>query len=240
MTVTTRQRELVFSNYDDEGFHIDLVLNGDHLDHVEHCKYLGVDIDKNLNWNVHVEELSKQLNCMVWTLARLRKFLPLNSLIVIYKSIVQPKIDYAITLWGYSTDANVNKIQRMQNRAIRAILNNFDYVNFRGIELIKSLRLFNIKQRRDYFMALFMFKSIHGMVPNYISNEIILSIDVKKRVSRNVNVNDLYVPNIVKKCARNTFTYTGPRVWNSLPNGLKECTNIEVFKFEARQYFLQC
>ena len=240
MMVTTRQRELLLRNSDYNGSHIDLVLNDDHLDYVEHCKYLGVDIDKNLNWNVHVEELSKQLNSMVWMLARLRKFLPLHSLTEIYKSIVQPKIDYAITLWGYSTDANINKIQRMQNRAIRAILNNFDYVNCRGIELVKTLNLFNVKQRRDYFMALFMFRSIHGLVPNYISNEITMSMDVIERVSRIFNRNDLYVPTIVKKCARNTFAYTGPKLWNSLSNELKECTNIDAFKVEARKYFLQC
>ena len=111
----------------------------------------------------------------------------MTSLIEIYKSIVQPKIDYAITLWGYSTDINVNKIQRMQNRAIRAILNNFDFVNYRGIDLVKDLNLFIVRQRRDYFMSLFMFKTIHGLVPNYISNEILVSVDVTERITRIVD-----------------------------------------------------
>ena len=240
MLVTTRQREALLNNSENVQSHIDLMLNGDHLNYVENCKYLGVEIDKNLSWCTHIQELCKQLNNMVWTLARLRKFLPRTSLIEIYKSIVQPKIDYAITLWGYSTDINVNKIQRMQNRAIRAIVNNFDFVNYRGIDLVKDLNLFTVRQRRDYFMSLFMFKTIHGLVPNYISNEILMSVDVIERISRNVDENDLYVPNVFKECAKKAFTYTGPKIWNSLPTRLKECTNLDVFKQEARKHFLSC
>ena len=112
MLVTTRQREA--SLLDD----ILLFLGEDKLQDVECCNYLGLKIDKNLNWNKYVNSLCNQLCSKVWVLSRLRKFLPFDSLVQIYKSYIQPKIDYAITVWGYSNENNMDKIQRMQNRAI--------------------------------------------------------------------------------------------------------------------------
>ena len=89
-------------------------------------------------------------------------------LMYIYTSIIQPKIDYAISIWGYTTAHNINKVQRLQNRAARILTGNFDYVNTRGIDLVKTLGLMNVTQRRDYFMIIMMFKSIHGLVPDYM------------------------------------------------------------------------
>ena len=79
---------------------------------------------------------------MVLTLSRLRTTLPYDSLIQIYKSLIQPKIDYAITVWGHTSESNLEKVQRMQNRAARTILNNYDFVNVRGIDLVKQLNFF--------------------------------------------------------------------------------------------------
>ena len=100
--------------------------------------------------------------------------LPSHMLMYIYTSIIQPKIDYAISIWGYTTARNINKVQRLQNRAARILTGNYDYVNTRGIDLVKTLGLMNVSQRRDYFMIMLMFKSIHGLVPNYLCDERLL------------------------------------------------------------------
>ena len=102
----------------------------------------------------------------------------------IYTSIIQPKIDYAISIWGYTTAHNINNVQRLQNRAARILTGNFDYVNTRGIDLVKTLGLMNVTQRRDYFMIIMMFKSIHGLVPDYICDEITMQRDITVRTTR--------------------------------------------------------
>ena len=69
-------------------------------------------------------------------------------------------------------------MQRLQNHAAQLILGNFDYINFRGIELVKSLGLYTIEERRDYFLATLMFKSIHGLAPAYLCNQVFMNFDV--------------------------------------------------------------
>ena len=125
-----------------------------------------------LSWNLQTDSISKKLVFIISRVSRLKPVLPSQMLMYIYSSIIQPKIDYAISIWGYTTAHNINKVQRLQNRAARILTGNFDYVNTRGIDLVKNLGLMNVTQRRDYLMLIMMFKSIHGLVPDYICDEI--------------------------------------------------------------------
>ena len=106
----------------------------------------------------------------------------------------QPKIDYDISIWGYTSRQNLNKIQRLQNRAAIIITGNHDYVNTREIELVKTLKWMCVSQRRDYFMLLLMFKSIHGLAPDYLCDVINMQRDICQRPIRSQNVNNVYVP----------------------------------------------
>ena len=232
MLVTTRQREALLSG------EMHLFLGEDELQDVDCCDYLGLKIDKNLNWNKYINSLCSQLCSKIWSLSRLRKFLPYEILLQVFKSYIQPKIDYAITVWGYTSETNMNKIQRMQNRAARAIFDNYDYVNVRGIDLVAEMKVMNVRQRRDYFMSLLVFKCIHGLAPDYLSNEILMAIEVSERTGRNVNENDVFIPCVNIEMTRNTFSCRGPIVWNGLQDHLKECTDVNDFKNKAKLYFL--
>ena len=121
------------------------------------------DIDNVLSWDMQTDSISNKLVFIISRLSRLKPVLP---------SQIQHKIDYAISVWGYTTAHNIDKVQRLQNRAARILTGNFDYVNTRGIDLVKTLGLTNVSQIRDYCMIILMFKSLHGLVPNYLCDEI--------------------------------------------------------------------
>ena len=182
-------------------------------------KYLGVDIDNVLSW--HTDSISKKLVFIMSRLSRLKPVLPSQMLMYIYSSIIQPKIDYAISVWGYTTAHNINIVQRLQNRAAGILTGKFDYVNTRGIDLVKTLGLMNVSQRRDYFMIILMFKSIHGLVPNYLCDEITMQRDIAVRTTRSTINNNVHVPHITLECCKNAFAYRGPVLWNALPENIK-------------------
>ena len=114
---------------------------------------------------------------------------------------------YAISIWGYTTAHNINNIQRLQNRAARILTGNYDYVNTRGIDLVKTLGLMNVSQRRDYFMIMLMFKSIHGLVPTYLFDEITMQRHIAERTTRSTIDNNVHVPHITFECCKNAFAY---------------------------------
>ena len=130
----------------------------------------------------------------------------------------------------HTTAHNIHKVQRLQNRAARILTGNFDYVNTRGIDLVKNLGLMNVTQRRDYFMLIMMFKSIHGLVPDYICDEITMQRDITVRTTRSTVNNNVHVPHIILECCKNAFAYRGPALWNALPENIKKCETLNCFK----------
>ena len=114
--------------------------------------------------------------------------------VLVYNSIIQPKYAYAISIRGYTSRRNLNKIQRLLNRAAIIITWNHDYTNTRGIGLVKTLKWMCISQRRYYFMLIVMFKSIRGLLPNYLCDVINMQIDIVQKPIRYKNINDVYVP----------------------------------------------
>ena len=225
MLLSTRQ---MLSNMRDTALNVFI---GNHkLPQCNSIKYLGVDIDNVLSWNLQTDSISKKLVFIISRLSRLKPVLPSQMLMYIYTSIIQPKIDYAISIWGYTTAHNINKVQRLQNRAARILTGNFDYVNTRGIDLVKNLGLMNVTQRRDYFMIIMMFKSIHGLVPDYICDEITMQRDITVRTTWSTVNNNVHVPHIILECCKNAFAYRGPVLWNALPENIKKCETLNCFK----------
>ena len=225
MILTTRQ---MLSHMTDTDLNVHI---GNHeLLQCNNIKYLGVDIDNVLSWDIQTDSISKKLVFIISRLSRLKPVLPSHMLMYIYTSIIQPKIDYAISIWGYTTAHNINKVQRLQNRAARILTGNYDYANTRGIDLVKTLGLMNVSQRRDYFMIMLMFKSIHGLLPNYLCDEMTMQRDIAERTTRSSIDNNVHVPHITLECCKHAFAYRGPVLWNALPDNIKKCESVNGFK----------
>ena len=142
---------------------VSMILNGSDIEDCKHADYLGLTIDNNLTWDQHIDKICRSLSFKVSRLARAKRILPAYLLLKIYNSVIQPSFDYGITIWGNTTESNLAKVQHIQNYAARIVTRNFDYKNYRGIDLVHSLGWMNIKQRFEYFQCILMFKYIHGM-----------------------------------------------------------------------------
>ena len=116
-------------------------------------------------------------------------------------------------LWGFTSQYNSSKVQRMQNRAARIITGDFDYVHVRGIDIVNNLKWMNVIQRREYFVALYVFKCIHGMSPSYLSDCITMYNEIAVRDTRASTSSNLeIVPHAPLALFDNnySFAYIGP------------------------------
>ena len=153
----------------------------------------------------------------------------------IYQTTVQSHIDYCLTVWGFTSNVNIDMVQRLQNRAARIITGNYDY-NVRGLSLVKELGWLNIRGRRDYLTALLVFKSLNGMSPDYMSDMFTYVRDISVRHTRAAVSSSLYIPRVKKSMYSQSMYVKGPTVWNSLPSHIQQCTSLESFKFNLKKY----
>ena len=217
---------------------LDTKLNNDSLKQVTSTPYLGVQVDSSLKWNDHVLKLCKKVSGKLSLLNRLRKFTDTNTLLSLYNAIIQPNIDYAISVWGYTSSLNRSMITRLQHRAARIIYGNHDYINVRGGDLANQLGLQSIEIRRNYFTATLMYKIMNGIAPERLINLFIHSKDTHEITTRSTVNNDLQVPEPNFEFYRNSFKYQGSKLWNSLHPQMKLAPDIDAFKkLYKRRYF---
>ena len=127
----------------------------------------------------------------------------------------------------------------LQNRAARIIAGNFDYTNVRGIDIVKRLKWINIIERRDYFVALTVFKCIRGMAPTYISDSITICNEVAIMDTRNSTLTNLVtLPYASLGIFKNSFAHRGPFIWNALPHNIRKCVTLSCFKIALKDHVL--
>lgn len=106
-------------------------LNNLTIPQVDSVKYLGMHLDKKLNWKLHLNKKKEQakikFKSLYWLLHKKSK-LSLDSKILIYKSIIKPIWMYGIQLWGTTKKSNRLIIERTQTKIIRSILGAPRYV----------------------------------------------------------------------------------------------------------------
>ena len=105
------------------GLHV--CINDQLLSEVEHYRYLGLDVNGNLTWRKYILHLCSKLAQKVGVLRRLKNKLPRDLLLCVYNTVIQPHIDYCITVWGYAPNIHIDKVRRIQNGAARIITGNF-------------------------------------------------------------------------------------------------------------------
>ena len=71
------------------------------IKHVSSTKSLGVHIDENLSWNVHIETIPKKIASGLGALKRCTRFVPQSTLHSVFNALIQPHFDYCSVVWGH-------------------------------------------------------------------------------------------------------------------------------------------
>jgi hypothetical protein len=124
-------------------------------------KILGVTFDKRLSFDYDTEKLSKTVSKKVGAIYRIRKFLPQNTLILSYKTLIQSNLIYSCQVWGHTYETHLKKIQIIQNMALRIIAStNYgtDVTN-----LYNQLKIMKIFDIISYYSNVYIYKSLHKL-----------------------------------------------------------------------------
>ena len=121
---------------------IKVILDNVELSLVNKTKFVGVLIDENLTWKDYIDAISKTMSRNVGTINKLKYFVPKRILLSSYYTLVMPQLNYGILAWGNSCKTYLNKLLKLQKRAVRQICK----TSFRhsSIILFRDLRIFNV------------------------------------------------------------------------------------------------
>ena len=64
-----------------------------------------------------------KIACGVGILKRTRSFIPKQSLLTLYQSMIYPYLSYCDTVWGQCNETLLDRLLSLQNKAVRSITN---------------------------------------------------------------------------------------------------------------------
>ena len=89
---------------------------------VDHTKFLGLWIDKNLSWKEHYDKLILKLKSKLGLLYRGKKFLTTECRQHLYYTQIHSNMTYGLVIWGNMLSKTLlEKLVKLQNKCIKAI-----------------------------------------------------------------------------------------------------------------------
>ena len=213
---------------------VDIYLQDQRLNKVDSYKYLGVYVDRNLSWDYHIKYISQRVYPKLRMLNRISSFLSQDILLLIYKHTILPIMDNGSMTWLDCSKTVYLKIERLQNQAMRSILNTNRKTCSQ--EMRCKLGLLTLGNRRRFLRAMLSFKIVHNIsCPDQLVDYLICRSRMHDR-----NLHDktlLHLPKVKTKTGQTPFQYSAAADWNSFPKCSKDITSLKRFKTELYGYF---
>ena len=146
--------------------------------------------------------------------------------------IFMSKISYCITVWGGCSEELIRGIQVCQNRAARAITRN-DWSVGTG-ENLRQLGWLSVKQTVFYFSALLMYKIRSQRLPESLACMFDWTYSRQTRSATSGLVKPIGTARL--SLSKDSFRWRAATTFNSLPDEVRNCATISLFKSKLRQW----
>jgi len=195
---------------------------------------LGVYIDCHLSWRTHIDFVCKNLNNKITLLKHIFYYLTDEMKQMFYNAYLVPIFDYCITIWGKPNKSSINKVNNLQKRAARLILNKPVRTPTPG--LFKQLKWLSFSDRCKYHTSILIYKTLNNMAPSYMTD--IISFSKNDHYSLwSVKHNDLVLKKKPKtQFFKDSFPYYSISMWNKIPCNIRNSSSIQSFKSQYRKY----
>ena len=100
-------------------YELKIKINGKKLYPSTSIKYLGVFLDENLSWEIHVNSISLKLRRANGALSKIRHYVSSNVLNTVYYALFHSHMSYACQIWGQNRGSITNRIFILQKSAVR-------------------------------------------------------------------------------------------------------------------------
>ena len=165
---------------------------------------------------------------------RISKFLTREATIMTIVTLVLSRLDYCNALLSGLPKKLIKKLQLVQNSAARVVygIHKRNHIS----PALADLHRLKVAERVDFKILLLTFKALHGKAPAYIRD--LFSPHPITRELRSIKATDRLrevLPRLPTYGGR-AFSCYAPKLWNSLPNHVRESRSVDVFKKKLKTF----
>ena len=212
-----------------------ITISGTSISKVANTKFLGVFIDDKLDWKCHIAHICSKISKSIGIIAKTRKVLHTNTLLMLYYALVYPYLTYCIQVWGSACITTLDKLCKLQKRIVRMIYGAPRQTP--SAPLFKALDILKFDQLYKYNLGILMYKFHHSMLPNTISCMFVTNKDIHQHFTRQFH--HLHPPKIASELGRKSFKYTASLLWNRTMVAINVNVKIGTFKKHMKSFLFQ-
>ena len=195
--------------------------------------FLGVVLDSNLSWNLHIQKTKMKMSKTIGVLLKARRVFNSSILLTLYYSFVYPYISYCIEVWGNAAKKYTDSLLKLQKLCCRIITGSKRLTPSKPLfRLLKVMPLYEVY---EYCVMLFMFKFHRGLLPDIVK-------PMFQRAGSNNIVTRLNQGFILPRCTSKVFSnsvrFQGAKIWNKYHTDLNLLCTYYTFKFNLKTIIL--
>ena len=176
------------------------------------------EVDDQLKWSTQLSSAIRKVSRGIGMLKYSKRYLPKESLIMLYRSLVEPYVRYCCPVWGSCGASALDKLQKLQNRAARIVANS--PCDASALPLMGSLRWLAIRELIDFETSKMVYKSQNALAPDYLRN-IFQKVSEATNYQLRNSKTDLRLPLLRTSTGQKSFAYRGAKVWSDLDSVVK-------------------
>ena len=142
-------------------------------------------------------------------------------------SLVRSRLDMCNSLIYGIPHHQLHRLQLATNTAARIITLTKKRSHITPV--LFDLHWLPVRQRIEYKLLIFVFKSLHGSAPSYLS-ELLHDYKPGRTGLRSANRHLLHEPRSNNSFGDRSFAICAPRLWNQLPIHIKNSHTLSAFK----------
>ena len=93
-----------------------LVINGSKINKLESTAFLGVHIESNLTWSVHINYIQRKIAKGLGILGKARKYFSQSTLVTLYYTFIYPYLTYCVEVWGNANNIYISSLFKLQKK----------------------------------------------------------------------------------------------------------------------------
>lgn len=189
------------------------------LTNKEYVKYLGILIDCHLSWKHQIDYISTKVSKTVGLIAKLRHFVPQDTLLTLYKSLIYPYLSYGICAWGQASKSLLNKLLILQKRALKFIF--FNDKRDSAIPLFVKSKVLPLNLMYCQSIANLMHDVVNKNCPDNLFKMFSSVRDTHSYCTRSSTSDKLHIQASRLNVLLNSFSRLGARLWNAIPHSTR-------------------
>ena len=125
-------------------------LGAESISATDQIKFLGLTLDQSLSFKPHINSVLNKLSKSIGVIYRLNQYLPSQTLLMLYYSLIYPYLNYGIESWYNVTTTMSEKVLILQKRAIRSVYKipykGSTKAYFKQHNILRLLEIFSFKK----------------------------------------------------------------------------------------------